>query len=232
LSLNKRMSKGVQFLVSYTYGRTMEEVAYLNPQDDWSELHRVVTAGDAPHRLMLSGNWSLPFFSNSKGVVGSLLGGWQANGIVVFQSGIPTAGPAANAPGVAFLVGDPKLDNPTLARWFNTCTQQVNGTRTNCASADEPVAWQIQPPFTLRTLPTRFDDIRAKRPGLVDFSLFKTFTLPATMRLQVRVESFNLFNTPWFPAPNVVATNAAFGQVTPTQANDPRNIQLGVRLQF
>jgi hypothetical protein len=30
----------------------------------------------------------------------------------------------------------------------------------------------------------------------------------------------------------VVATNAAFGQVTPTQANDPRNIQLGIRLQF
>ena len=52
------------------------------------------------------------------------------------------------------------------------------------------------------------------------------------MKLQVRVESFNLFNTPWFPAPNVTATNAAFGQVTPTQANDPRNIQLGVRLQF
>ena len=122
LSLNKRMSKGVQFLVSYTYGRTMEEVAYLNPQDDWDQLLRVATERDAPHRLMLSGNWSLPFFTNSKGVVGSLFGGWQANGIVVFQSGIPTAGPAANAAGGAFLVGDPTIDNPTLDRAFNTCT--------------------------------------------------------------------------------------------------------------
>ena len=135
LSLNKRMSKGVSFLASYTYARTMEEVAYLNPQDDWDQLLRVVTERDAPHRLMLSGNWSLPFFNNSKGVVGSLLGGWQANGIVVFQSGIPTAGPAANAAGGAFLVGDPKIDNPTMARWFNTCTQALNGTRQNCASA-------------------------------------------------------------------------------------------------
>jgi hypothetical protein len=231
LSLNKRMSKGVQFLVSYTYGKTMEEVAYLNPQDDWDQLLRVVTERDAPHRLMISGNWSLPFFSNAKGVMGSLLGGWQANGIVVFQSGIPTGGPAATAAGGAFLVGDPKIDNPTMARYFNTCTKALNGTPQNCQPGETPV-WEIQPPFTLRTLPTRFDDIRAKRPGLVDFSVFKTFTLPATMRLQVRVESFNLFNTPWFPAPNVTATNAAFGQVTPNQANDPRNVQLGIRLQF
>ena len=42
-SLNKRMSKGVQFLVSYTYARTKEAVAYLNPQDDWNQL---LTRGD------------------------------------------------------------------------------------------------------------------------------------------------------------------------------------------
>ncbi len=67
LSLNKRMSKGVQFLVSYTYSRAEEEVGYLNNQDDWDSLLRVVTVGDAPHRLMLSGNWSLPFFSQLEG---------------------------------------------------------------------------------------------------------------------------------------------------------------------
>ena len=71
-----------------------------------------------------------------------------------------------------------------------------------------------------------------ERPGLIDFSLFKTFALPSRMRLQVRLESFNLFNTPWFGAPNTTVTNAAFGVVTPTQANDPRNIQIGVRFMF
>ena len=52
------------------------------------------------------------------------------------------------------------------------------------------------------------------------------------MRLQARFEAFNLFNTPWFGAPNTNVTNAAFGTVAPTQANDPRNIQLGVRWTF
>ena len=65
-------------------------------------------------------------------MIGSLFGGWQMNGIVTFQSGLPVATTAG-----AFLVGDPTIENPTLARWFNTCTQALNGARQNCASADE-----------------------------------------------------------------------------------------------
>ena len=52
------------------------------------------------------------------------------------------------------------------------------------------------------------------------------------MQLQIRAEAFNAFNTPWFGAPNTAVNNAAFGTVAPTQANDPRTIQLGIRLQF
>ena len=227
ISVNKRMAQGLQFLVSYTWSTSMEEVAYLNPQDDWGDLTRVVTDADAPHRLLVSSTYALPFFSGRGGVLEGALGGWQVNGIVTFQSGLPVGTTAG-----AFLVGDPTLENPTLARWFNTCTQALSGARQNCASADEPIAWQVQPAFTLRTLTTRLDDVRTKRPGLIDFSLFKTFALPSRMRLQVRLESFNLFNTPWFGAPNTNVTNAAFGVVTPTQANDPRNVQIGIRFMF
>jgi len=227
VSVNKRLSSGLQFLVSYTYSRTEEEVTYLNPQDDWDQLARVVTAADAPHRLLISSSWNLPFFTGRGGLLEGALGGWQMNGIVTFQSGLPVGTTAG-----AYLVGDPTLDNPTLGRWFNTCTQAINGARQNCASADEAVAWQVQPPFTLRTLTTRLEDVRTKRPALIDFSVFKTFELPSRMRLQVRLESFNLFNTPWFGAPNTNVTNAAFGTVAPTQANDPRNVQVGVRFMF
>ena len=182
---------------------------------------------DSPHRLLVSSTYALPFFKDQKGVIGSLLGGWQMNGIVTFQSGLPVATTAG-----AFLVGDPTIENPTLARWFNTCTQALSGARQNCASADEAIAWQVQPPFTLRTLTTRLEDVRTERPDLIDFSLFKTFSLPQRMRIQLRLESFNLFNTPWFGAPNTNVTNAAFGTVAPTQANDPRNVQIGIRFMF
>jgi hypothetical protein len=227
VSLNKRLARGLQFLVSYTFSRTEEEVAYLNPQNDWSQLSRVVTAADSPHRLLVSTTYQLPFFAGRTDVIGSLLGGWQINAIVTAQSGLPV-----NATAGAELVGDTSVEERTLARWFNTCTQNLAGARQNCASADEPIAWRVQAPFTLRNLPTRFDDIRTKRPALIDFSFFKTFMLPANMRLQARFEAFNFFNTPWFGAPNTNVTNAAFGTVAPTQANDPRNIQLGVRWIF
>jgi hypothetical protein len=228
LRLEKRMSAGLQFLVSYTYARSLEEVAYLNPQDDWGRLHSIVAANDAPHRLQLSTTYRLPFFANSKGVTHALLGGWQVNAIVVAQSGLPVGATA----GAVLAGGDLGVANPTRDRWFNTCTEAANGARQNCASTSEPVAWRVQAPFTLRTLPVRLEDVRTSRPTLVDFSMFKTFNLSGRLRLQVRGEAFNLFNTPWFGAPNTNVTAPAFGTVASTQANDPRNIQLGVRLSF
>ena len=73
----------------YLLATAMEEVTYLNPQDDWNNLTRVVTATDAPHRLLFSTTYQLPFFADQQGVMGSLLGGWQMNAIVVAQSGTP-----------------------------------------------------------------------------------------------------------------------------------------------
>jgi hypothetical protein len=227
LSLNKRLARGLQFLVSYTYSRTEEELTYLNPQDDWSQLSRVVTAADSPHRLLVSTTYALPFFTNRTDLIGQVLGGWQLNAIVTAQSGLPVGATAG-----AVLLGDPSIDNRTLNRWFNTCTVTLSGARQNCASADETAVWSLQAPFTLRTIPTRLEDVRTSRPALVDFSFFKTFRLPANMQLQARFEAFNFFNTPWFGAPNTNVTSTAFGTVAPNQANDPRNIQLGVRLTF
>ena len=227
VSLNKRLARGLQFLVSYTFSRTEEEVAYLNPQDDWSQPVRVVTAADSPHRLLVSATYLAPSLANQGALLRGIFGGWQLNAILTAQSGLPSGATAG-----AVLVGDPKIANPTLDRWFNTCTETLTGARQNCATTNEPIVWRVQAPFTLRTLPTRFDDIRTERPTLVDFSVFKTFDLPRSMRLQARIEAFNLFNTTWFGAPNTNVTAAAFGTVAPTQANDPRNIQLGVRWTF
>ncbi|MPY87088.1 MAG: TonB-dependent receptor plug domain-containing protein [Luteitalea sp.] len=228
LRLEKRLSRGLQFLVSYTFSKSMEEVGYLNAQDDWDQLARVVAERDAPHRLLVSATYELPFFPDGGGLTGALLGGWQVNAILVGQSGLPIA-----APGNAVWTGvDPRLDNPTRGRWFNTCTETLDGARQNCASDDEPVVWQVQEPFTLRTLSSRISQLRTSRPVLVDFSVFKTFDLPGRLRAQVRVEAFNLFNTPWFGSPDMGLTAPGFGQIEPSQENDPRNLQLGVRLTF
>jgi outer membrane receptor protein involved in Fe transport len=230
LRVEKRLSHGLHLLASYTLSKNIEAVGYLNAQDRWEDKAKVLTAVDAPHRAVISWGYELPFAKGRRGVVRQVFGGWQVNGIATFQSGLPVA-----TPGGAVSTGvNPKLPGNVQSRnrWFNTCTLTQAGVRQNCASPDEPVAFLVQPPFTLRTLSTRFPNIRTRRPGLVDFSVFKTFWLTESLRLQFRAEAFNLCNTPWFGAPNTTLGSAAFGTVSPSQANDPRNVQLALRLAF
>lgn len=228
LRVEKRLTHGLHLLFSYTISKTLEAVGYLNGQDPFGALAKVLTGFDTPQRATLSGGYELPFGKNSTGVAKQVLGGWQFNWIATFQTGLPV-----NAPGGAVSTGvNPKIDNPTSARWFNTCTLTLAGVRQSCASADQPVAWVVQDPYALRTLSIRLPNVRTLRAPLVDFSVFKLFPITERVKLQFRAESFNLTNTPWFGAPNTTLGSANFGVVSPSQANDPRNVQLALRLMF
>lgn len=228
LKVEKRLSQGLHVLFSYTISKTLEAVGYLNAQDPFGALAKVLTTFDTPQRATLSGGYELPFGKNSKGITRQMIGGWQFNWIATFQTGLPV-----NAPGNAVSTGvNPAIDNPTSARWFNTCTLTLAGVRQSCASADQPVAWLVQDPYALRTLSFRLPNVRTLRAPIADFSVFKNFPITERVRMQFRAESFNLTNTPWFGAPNTTLGSANFGIVSPSQANDPRNVQLSLRLQF
>jgi len=64
----------------------------------------------------------------------------------------------------------------------------------------------------------------------VDLTVAKAITLQGHTRLQVRFESFNVFNWPQYnnPVLNVVAPN--FGQITSVAST--RTGQIGLRLTF
>jgi len=64
-----------------------------------------------------------------------------------------------------------------------------------------------------------------------DLSLFKTTKLPwENMSLQFRAETFNVFNHTNFGTVGTNITLSTFGKVT--SANDPRILQLGLKLYF
>jgi hypothetical protein len=227
--LEKRLSSGLHYLLSYTFSKNMEAIGYLNSQDSIGSLASVVTDTYAPHRLMISGGYDLPLFKNSSAWLRNIAGGWKVNGVAALQSGVPIG-----TPGGVFLIGDPRLPEgqQSLARWFNTCTLTAAGARQSCASANETPVFQVQPAFTLRSHSTRFSNIRTSRPPQIDLSLFKTFTLKEGLALQFRAEAFNFTNTPWFGGPNTTVGSAAFGVVTASQVNDQRNVQLALKLVF
>jgi len=223
----KRLTHGLNVQVSYTFSKTMESVSYLNNQD--SGPSSTLTATDTPHRIVISGNWAIPLFAHTHGIVGIFLKGWQANGIFMRESGFPLTAPSGfYSAGI-----DPSLGSAaTDLRAFNVCTLLTTGARQNCPTTTEPVAFIQQQPNTLRTLSGRFPSIRPPKVPNADLSLFKAFTLHENWHLQFRAEAFNATNSPQLGLPNTSLAGTTAGQVGLTQSNDPRNIQLSLRLMF
>jgi hypothetical protein len=141
-------------------------------------------------------------------------------------------------PGAAGLIGDPRLVSQTLSRWFSPCVLQLDGTirepnaaRSGFVPCSQP-AWAIRAPYTLRTTPQRSGQMRNHWARQYDMSLSKMFRINDRTRAQFRLETFNTFNTPIFGGPHTDPTSPLFGNVTPTQVNFPRFVQLGFKFLF
>lgn len=85
--------------------------------------------------------------------------------------------------------------------------------------------------YHLRTLPTTFSNLRQDGQNNFDASIIKKIDIAEQAYLQFRMEAFNILNHPTFQAPNLQVTSANFGMIN-TQANRPRQLQLGVRFVF
>jgi hypothetical protein len=228
--VDKRFSHGLNVLLSYTRSKTLESVTYMNNQDPGPS--RSLTSTDTPNRIVISGNWELPVFTHTHGIAGVFLHGWQANGIFVRQNGFPLAAPSGYySTGI-----DPSLPDPIEQQYFNTCTRLTNGTLDNCTNLKTgqtlPVAFIQQQANTVRTLGLRFPTIRPPKVPNADVSLFKSFPVREGVRLQFRAEAFNLTNSPQFNVPSTSLSSSTAGVVTLTQVNDPRNMQMSLRLMF
>lgn len=233
VQLEKRYSYGLTFVAAYTLSKNIEALSYLNGQDDAPT--KTLTAWDRPQRLTFAPIYELPFgpgrrfLNSSNGLVSRLAGGWQVVVTSILQSGAPMS-----IPGDVYLIGDPRLDNPTWSRMFKTGVIDVNGTVRNVLPGEEPV-FAVRPPFTLRTTPLRYGNLRNQWGTTFDFSVLKSVRIRERMKAQFRVEAFNVFNTPIFSSnPNLTPTSVNFGQIFRDngQSNSPRIVQLGFRFEY
>ena len=184
---------------------------------------------DVAHRLTLGYVYELlwgrgrKFGSSWSRPMDLLIGSWQLNGITTFASGTPLQMTASNSAGIFNMVTRPnnngqsaKVDGPVhqrLSRYFN------------------PAVFSQPAPFTFGNLSPRVADLRNDGIRHFDLSLFKDFNLTERLRLQLRGEALNAFNTPRFGGPNTSVTSSTVGVIT-GQANSPRQIQLGLKLLF
>ena len=151
-----------------------------------------------------------------------LIAGWEYNFIGTIQSGTPV-----DLPGNVDIIGDPTVSDQSFSNWFNGCVAAVNGTA-NCQNA----AFQLRGPNTLRTIPFRTDYIRVPTRPQWDMSLNKRVYFTERYSFQVRLEAFNVFNSPVRSGPNTDPSRADFGTIPLGQSNFPRQVQLGFKLNF
>ena len=246
MKVEKRFPAGGTFLGAYTFSKLLSNVQSLTgwldsglgaspgPQDPNNMRAEKALAGfDSRQRLAVSYTVDLPFgkgqkfLSGGNTVVQKFSSGWSVSGTGTFQGGYPLALTAT--PNVAgFGLGlrpnvvrgcNPKLEGPAQSRlngWFNTACFTVPAAYTlGNESATDPV-------------------LRGHGINNLNAALSKKTQLTEQVRLDFRAEVFNLANRVQFGLPNTTVTtaaNATTGYVT-TQVNQPRLIQLALRLAF
>jgi hypothetical protein len=234
VSGQRRFTGASQVNLAYTWSKNLTDSpndrsnAPQNSFDIRSEYQRATL--DRKHVLSVNYIYELPFFRTQQGFTGKLLGGWQASGILVYNSGLPfsavtssfDAAGLGNVPAIVAgnrpnLLCDPNANAPhTAQQFFNVACFQPNPT-VNANIANVPgTAGRgiINGPSTKR----------------VDFTMTKNIRFGESMQLQLRGEAFNIFNTTNFRAVNLNVTGTTFGQVATVR--DPRTIQLGAKFSF
>jgi hypothetical protein len=236
--LEKRLSKGLTLLASFTGGKLIDNIGGVLTSDPAHQniynlaADRSLAPEDISRRLVLSYVYELPFGrgkqfgSGLSRALDLVVGGWSVNGIVTFSTGVPLvildssnnsqSFSAAQRPNVngsdPGLPGDRSLTDK-IAKWFNTSV------------FSQPAA------FTFGNAPRTMPTLRADGVHSWDFSVFKAFPIHESIRAEFRAEMFNFTNTPIFAAPGQSFGTANFGVVN-SQANSPRQVQLGLKLYY
>jgi hypothetical protein len=224
LTVEKRLSHGLQMLVGYTWAHAIDNVATEfgggvgTPQDMRNRnADRGNANYDIRHRATISYSYRLPLHFESR-ALNLAIGDWQWNGVTTLQTGLPFT---------------PSLQNPTT----NCCGSRPDRLRDGALPSGERSRTRWFDPAAFGT-PALYTYGNAGRnilygPGRVNFdaSLFKDFVIKEGTKLQFRAEAFNLFNTPQFGLPNATIGNAQAGIISSTVGN-PRQLQLALRLEF
>jgi hypothetical protein len=198
-----------------------------------------LSAYDSRQRLSVAYVYALPFGhghtfgSGASGIAGGLISGWGVNGVTTLQDGFPLGLDMVNN-----TVATYSLQGNTRPNRVAGCNVRTSGpiqSRLGDAYSKttdfNPSCYVAPGTFQFGTNPR--EDATLRGPGIAnwDFALYKDTHLSDRMVLQLRFESFNLFNRVQFGPPNQSIGSAQVGEIT-SQANSSRELQLAGRINF
>lgn len=244
-SLTKRLSRGLQFLASYTLSKTLDtDGADINstssgnaltlgdqnsPSQRWGR-----ASFDRRHRFVFSTTWALP--APSGGWRNSFLGGWDVSAVATIQSGTALTIADTNAHNVFGISED---------------RAQLSG---SCSAGELVTGGPVHSKLNQYFNPTCFakpavigadgigTDFGNSATGVVngpgqanlDLAISKAINMHwpyDRSTLSFRAEFYNAFNHPQFANPDSNFASPTFGVISSTAVN-PRVGQLAVKFSF
>ena len=243
LNITKRLSHGLSIQGAYAYSHAIDDGADpfvpINnnilfppyPRDSFSlRAERGNSEFDVTHRLAVNYSWQLPFArkDHAHGAATNLLiSGWTVSGITTVSGGLPFDIFTPVDPQHTGLVSRP----------------DVNTSVTVPPSSDPRT--QTGPSIALFSIPAfgsggnlGRNHFRGPRINDSDAVLNKRVGIHERVKLDMRLEFYNLFNRVQFAQPdNLLTDGAVFGHSTsetfrPDFTTGARQIQLGMKLSF
>jgi hypothetical protein len=233
VSLTKRLSRGFSAGLHYTWSRLIDDItdALNASSSDFNRAQnsfdrradRARSGYDRPHRLTGNFVYELPFYQHQTGLRGMAFGGWQLNSIFTFQSGAPFTVTLGVDP--YYPSGNPIRPN------LNTNVDLSSMTINEILAAGGANLFRGLDPEQLVGNAGR-NILRSDSLNQVDFGIIKNTRLSDDVRIQVRADMFNAFNSRNFGIPNgALNSGPNFLNQWATNGGN-RRIVLGARLMF
>ncbi len=229
--LRQRLTKGFTGLFSYTWSHTLDVTSDSNdggaPQNAYNWHADYGNSNwDLRHRFVGSLDYELPFLKSSNGLLAKyVLGGWQFSSIFRAQSGLPFSINLA--------------DDIAQSGRANQRPDKIGSEHSNCGGGHlsnciGTAAYATPADFTFGNLGR--NTLRGPDLVNVDASVFKNLPVGERVKLQLRLEAFNLFNHPSFSNPGSTNTDftnpeSDFGLITSTSTFN-RQMQVAVKILF
>ena len=227
---HRRMSRGVDLRVEYTFGKALYDGWELggatnNQIASNRALDKGPTSFNVRNRLVTSLLWELPvgrdraFGSGMSRAADYVVGGWNVSTIATFSNGLPIFITVPNRTGSPFVGHRPN----------RTCSGNLSSVdlRSNRQFIDTSCFQDTERGFFGNS-----ERAPISGPGLNNFviGIQKDFAFTESKLLEFRLEMFNAFNHAQFRNPNGSVANRNFGLVS--AARQPRVVQMALKLQF
>jgi hypothetical protein len=245
LGVHKQYSHGLAFGAEYQWTRVLGTENIENPSGSTPNDSYGPVGGITPQVLTVNYSYLLPFgkgqllAGGANNVVNKIIGGWQISGISTFQTGQPFS-VSYSAPGT--------FTDGSGNKWTNLASGRANRVPGAAVYPSQKSRFQwfnpaaFAAPINAAGIPggaygnSGYNMLRGPRFQNWDINLQKNILFKERYNLQLRADSFNVFNHPNFGTPNAnISNTSTVGTITGisgTPSYEPRTVEFAAKFSF